>query len=1286
MNKNNNIKEMQYLYDLGFIYELGSNIGTYKTIRENLLNGTGSDYNLKNKLDLLFNKGNIDKNYIIKNLRLKYKENYKQELTDEEYNKLCQDAFFTGIVQGESRTKNFLYSITKGVSKLYYIQGNFVNPLGLQKLVNDEFTFYKDLINIFFDKKISDVEYDYNYMSKGNFMRADNIVAIVDKRKNLHLMVTDNKVDLMFLLKSSNSKNGVLEGLGYLSNSKNKKTQFSDINTDTSSLSFDFSSSLMKYASISNDKNILKLVQSGSYAKSFLSFLEEEDRLKEFKDVFISLVGDTDTEISVINLKYSEESTKKTLINMRNAYREYNRDLSQDEKMKTIKKGFKQLTKTFNRKNKLNKEIFEKLIQLEKKQNSIVTLSETLKDYTSTTEGSPNMQQQHSKKMINNFLNDKTKLICYLAGCPGIGKTYAYKEGTKSLERQLTIYFSPRNAINEDFVQFFYDKSTGLLKHDDMIILNASSVDEKTENDNIIRVVNYSTNIKENLPKETNITYKPRGRERTFTEDNISFGYDEGLNKMYEEYISSDGVMKKTSEAIKDIIYKSPNINKIISFFTIQSLKTTGRGSTSSALGSIISNMIEYNTVKDEYKINSVEFERFAKICPNIFIMIDEVTGSSEGAQLFKDIKKIFIDNFYDLLSDKQKAMINLKLIVADASLPNKKLMEKHLTVKTKVEQDKIYFASIENKPPKDVYIEEIDERTIVINANAYPASELDINYNIFSNSLEIKNSLKDNSELERKAIQNATNKLGKDVNSKIIDNALDDIINKRYLQTILFVQDKKRIEELVSSLNKEWKKNFNNELVQGKDFVVLNADLTEKQRIEYIKLIEDDALVKLNKIYKTNENEKNEESIRYIYEKNIDIKFVFITSTASRGISFKTCQSMHIVLQTFNIEPFLTELSQAIYRPRGNWEFDRTNKKTLNYYLTNNIFYQEIEESLKDVGDNIYDFEYRKNVSLLNILSYLTLLRGVMNTRIKGYDEIIGSKFSIVPVGGKYTTSASSSLLEQISGYIKILNDTKIVSKWWKNSSDRQEGEKLIKEVRDMIIFAFKDSKTSTPNTVVLGDNKVRNIYEQYINAWESKDFSRILDLKVLCDYKVINGMLVFKIVSSTDELELLNNLVNIRERLLESLNRMIKLNSASSTLKQPTGRIIKLLEFELGKNKKQTLKFCEINNNYNRYVGIPLHVFTSYNNVIEYDYSNQYTDDEDDVTINALQAMKSNISQYTQCQNIFPIVSDFTGNYPFITFKSDNLESIYLNKFNKDYVLSSTSTNIFNLIMLNK
>ena len=211
-------------------------------------------------------------------------------------------------------------------------------------------------------------------------------------------------------------------------------------------------------------------------------------------------------------------------------------------------------------------------------------------------------------------------------------------------------------------------------------------------------------------------------------------------------------------------------------------------------------------------------------------------------------------------------------------------------------------------------------------------------------------------------------------------------------------------------------------------------------------------------------------------------------------------------------------------------------------------------------------------------------------------------------------------------------------------------------------------------------------NVFNAIMHAWESKDLKRLLELDAFLDYKVINGMIVFKTSKIYDELRMLRGLEKYRTELLKYLEVLMKSNNLLDSSKKATQHIISLLKYELSKEISRSAKVKERDNSLNRYIAFPLYSFANYKNIIKYDYKKQYSNDKKDMPLNVMEVMKSAIKEYVPSDNFFPIVSNYEGEIPFVTFKSDNLESIYNEKFNEDYLLSSTSTNIFNVIVLNK
>ena len=1130
------MKKEQYLYDLGLINELASNIGKYNYLNTNVL----SD-NIQNSVEFRNFFEDKLKKYKLDSfsLRCNYRYLYETEIKNSEYSNSFFDLFdfalFKGFYQGFSSIKSFVDTIgVNNIKEIVYFQANIVDPIGVMKSSNSTKEFHKDLIKFFFNHDLSDSEYR-KYTTKGRFLNADFIAAFKDVNENLHLLVIDNKIDLNFLLNHANEEMGSILALSSLASSKSRKVQFKNLNTYTESfnLDYDISSGLMEYADIVNDKNILKMVQAGAYASSFINFLDNLDVLDSFKKKYVSIGGDVDTDISTMNLLLEKDLA--ILSKMRDAYDSYSRDSKKSEKLSTIKRVSEQLNNDLEGNFKEgNKKEFNKFLNLNKNNKTYICLNETLNSHVSTTANNPNMQTQNGD-LFRKFMASKDEVLCFLAGCPGIGKTFSFRDCNKSLEKELSLYFSPRNAINEDFIQSYTVEVEGIkinvmLDDDSRIILTASGTDGVSENGEPIKVINYKTNNDDNLPPKdkTNLHFRKSGSSYTFEDAKSEFKVDEANSKITYTKGKADGVISRIVEGIVDCIYKADNLNKINAVLTIQSQKKTFKGNTAKRFEDIFSRVVVEN-IFEEKTIDDKEFDRFAKLCPNIFIMIDEITGSPEGVSLFLDIYDVFVTNFYNLLNEEQKEKIKLKIIVADASLPNKDIMEKHLFKTDAIEQDKIYFSSIDSIPPKQAYTEQLeltykgmDIKGVVINANAYPAKDLNLKYHIYTKSHHIEKSqslMKDELSIREKRREQ-----DEEINKDIIKNAIDDIVVKKHPQTIIFVQDKNRISKLVEELKDQWDdldpSISTSSLKDGENYLILDAELSDKDRAKCI--------AKVNS--KINSTRSKSDGIIYDNE----LKFVFITSTASRGISFKVCETMHIVLQNFGIESYLMELIQCIYRPRGDREFDANAIKYLNFYQSQLIV---SNENLNDIyiddskNEDISDFEYKKNQAMLSVMSYITLLRGTINTRIKGYTTISGANYSLVPVGGKYVNNASSSLLEDIANYMKLLE--KEVRRINQSHSISPTLKKSYIECMTKIVLLLRESFDSLKvygyDSICKDGLEFKNACKKFMHNWNDPTLKKVIYSDIFHDYKFINGLFLFPAKNIDDELYFMSNLRNL-------------------------------------------------------------------------------------------------------------------------------------------------------------
>ncbi|KYC42195.1 hypothetical protein WA1_19620 [Scytonema hofmannii PCC 7110] len=121
--------------------------------------------------------------------------------------------------------------------------------------------------------------------------------------------------------------------------------------------------------------------------------------------------------------------------------------------------------------------------------------------------------------------------------------------------------------------------------------------------------------------------------------------------------------------------------------------------------------------------------------------------------------------------------------------------------------------------------------------------------------------------------------------------------------------------------------------------------------------------------------SEREESEIQKYQNK---VKVVFITASASRGLSFPNTKYILVQIPGFQIEQNLMEIIQVIYRGRGG-ELDK-GEKNLVFYLSDKAIYylKEVDEDGKCLSAD--ESEKLANLSLqeacLNMLNILIILK----------------------------------------------------------------------------------------------------------------------------------------------------------------------------------------------------------------------------------------------------------------------------------------------------------------------
>ncbi len=414
--------------------------------------------------------------------------------------------------------------------------------------------------------------------------------------------------------------------------------------------------------------------------------------------------------------------------------------------------------------------------------------------------------------LINEALKSKRPYL-FLTGTPGIGKTTAIvnflKQAQQKREGFLFLYISPRKQVNLDIIQKFRE-DTGEPACADAFALTANSI--------IIR---------NNYAKKT-VHYYSEKRNDTFVENGVTFIHadsdeakkqqvkarnleeiQEGLLIDKGEHIS--GVLDSLCSAL-NVTLEKPLAKAIIGTVAIQSLKrlNNAEGSTIHHFKTIFKGIFN-----EQGQVIPHKMAMLSQNIKHLFIMIDEITGDESGVEFLHGLHSFLVQR--DLLKSEQ---INIKVIVADASIVDPKIINKHLADIT-YEPDKIYFrrvtsASQQSFPlSRETFLFKREQAT-VINANAYPASNLHITYKIGVDALQY----------DEETFTERNKHLEQQLKQRIITDIINTLDTDKIPQQLVYIQDKRRLAELIQEIKK-----IRGTFEPNKDYLEIHANISERDK-----------------------------------------------------------------------------------------------------------------------------------------------------------------------------------------------------------------------------------------------------------------------------------------------------------------------------------------------------------------------------------------------------------------------------------------------------------------------
>lgn len=1259
---------------LGFVFELGFSVGMLNHILP-LADKNTLGQNIIN----CFEQESMSGIALIKSLKEIY-DNSDSNIDEFVGNleDIVANTFFVGFVQGKSLSAEYIDNIKSSVNRklnkahynsyknikfnlipnftLEYHQASLFDIFGLNDKTDKLMYIKNNILQCYgINMSASDINF---YNEKGAFLNADNIVVLKDattvqtyKRETMHILIIDNKLKLKNVCNDEGIY-GLYKNIIFMNNANGKKSNFSNISIDFEyEDSFKNIEAIVKYASTLRESSLLKLVQAGSYAYSFLEFLNTFDKLNDV-NINLTIMGCMDNDFSIMNFpvfNVVDSPEKITKLRMfakgylswerNDSVYKYNTEKIDEIYLNKIESVANEMLVNLEKNTNISKTEIDKLkaIDMGNSKYHNIVLTEKINNFIPT---SNDLRRKHGK-MIEESLKNNDVDIVILNGCPGIGKTTSVKNVLTGMDKYLFMYFSPRTALGDDLESKFKEddeKSDNYGQFPvDFISLTAASTDEVTEDKKEVVKFNASVN-----PKESSIIkYIRRGAIDNYNiNDKKNILQYDGENCATDKNNAKGGGYKRVCMAVNDLLCND-NYNKIITTLTLQACKKVKTAENTNEYTTEqlyrIFNFMHNNGGRTEYKVDDRKYKAFCKRMPNVFIMIDEITGAPEGKGFYNHLKTLILNPLNTYYSNGNKKLLNIKIIVADASLVNDIVVKKFLEESDVSQSPQIYVASgsdsvkgISKSKVSIQYEWGKEAFADVINANSYPAESLDIKYNILFASEKL-------SETELDEDYHKTIKATEDLN--IIEGCLKSYNEDR--QVILYIQDKDRLDNIKNGIGNRLKVQGES-FEENRDFIVITSRLQAHERQKIIEFNNNQA--KLSKELKT-------------------LKFIFMTSSASRGISFPDTTSLHCVTQTFGVESALMEIIQYVYRQRGHKEWDETKSKNIDFYFLNTIYY-----------DNSDDYKLKKAKKLISLISYIILLRACVLTRINGKVTINDKELALVPLGGSGITGIDASLIRNVK------NVTDEISKETKSSYYKE-----LMKIRQLLLELFAGYDLDSKRAILDTNIKPEELYEKFVFMWKGGLYN-LLTMKMFKSCYIHNGMMIFPLINDENKKsqKILDETVDVTKNELSNIELFNILSKAVYNtdilpkIRKPLGDIVKYIQESTARDIEYSDRIKIINNIENRFIAIPIQAYIYYNHIQHMVYP-------DGVKDRALwgKILEVAIRDYNPYA-ITPIsMRDYAG-VPYITFKSDDLCGRRKNMFNFKYVLKSTEINMIDILLL--
>ena len=1098
------------------------------------------------------------------------------------------------------------------------------------------------------------------YRTTGEFFKADTLLLVRHRRRH-RILALDASVfsvrsmeDARDLTQPETLYDLLQADVNYIA----AKSFFSTLSIDTEpDKGLTFSVGLDRYftAFLRDDKESAKLIQAASYARSFYTFLTEQGILPQDDEMLINVVGQTDRSVNGMTLRPDRFVLLDTCARIYKRYREDSKE-RKEEIAEARERVLRVIETNAARSFEDGRPFIEDLRALGQEQTKrLATYTETLTGFMNSVgtvpddilahhsisveeleeyglEGGPTLRNVHAALVMRALGGDRRYL--FLTGNPGIGKTTAVSDYLKAHidEGFLLFYASPRKQVNVDIISKFKVKGTDRYC-DDRFLGLTSNADLVRDNGGVATVQYMSSS--RNGPFETGgvaflnaATVDERaGERRRKGGARLKRATNEELRDTQRV---PAGVLQSICRAIPAVIDQDVS-TALVAAVSVQALKQRPGGT--DTLDNVEAIFAGAYT-KATGQVNAAKMRAIRARIKNIFIMIDEITGDDGGFEFLRRIVEIL--SKYHL----EEHGFNLKIIVADASIVDAAVIAAHLDLRaTDPEPDKIYVRKVASRDDPalsplthEMFGYDDADDAVLINTNSYPAASLRLGYKVSLEKVVIEH---DMPPQEVKTLLRTGKALESYTDSVLVQDicGLLETMRAGEDQCIVYVQNKDRLTRIIAGVTDQ-EERLGRAFEKGERYLEIHASISDEDRA-------------------------------LIDQRKETAAVVFVTSSASRGLSFERARHILVDVPRFQIEANLMEIVQVIYRGRGDDRIDRTDKE-ITFYVSDQVIWLRDDE----------DTQARVQESVLYTLNLLILLKAAVMTRIAGGGEIRDDRISVIPIGGKSVSAAGQVYHDQMGTFLRALS----------REIRLRPGDGVLKAV-----YAAVDAVLGQADIAIGGLPGVH----PYLKLLEESTPERLLDLldrggkgflayDPLQEAHVGGGLLIVPTHEAPIDVTHRFSLAEvIKKHVTPDLRKnlcVILGNRGRYTPNTLSGikLFLDLIDHLEAADSSQELR--QSGTRLHAYYAIPLTAFVARDVYQAYFHSRKGKDREDDLPFKDVlhHALRT---QYP-VETVLPI-GDRYGVFPYLTFTSTDLESLRIRPYERGYLLMSAEMNVLNMLL---